>query len=106
MDTKTLAALKASIAHWQENLAKAKAGERFETGPGECALCHLFFFYNDCNGCPVKEKIGQPGCVTTPYEDVLVAVMGYENAPDLIKSCEAEVKFLQSLLPPEKSQNV
>lgn len=100
MDTKTLDALKASIAHWQENLAKAKAGERFETGPSECALCKLYWAEN-CNGCPVKDKTDLAGCRCTPYDDVFKAVRR-DNAPDLVKSCEAEVEFLQSLLPPEE----
>src|SRR5512143_419753 len=100
MDAKTLDALKASIAHWQENLAKAKAGERFETGPSECALCHLFFFYDACCGCPVEARTGLAGCRGTPYDDVFKAIRKRKNAHDLVKSCEAEVEFLQSLLPP------
>src|SRR5512143_3204405 len=103
MNAKTLDALKASIAHWQENLAKAKAGERFELGVSECALCGLFAKYY-CNGCPVKGKTKIYGCIGTPYG--AVQRTWSKGGPALVKSCVDEVEFLQSLLPPEKSQNV
>lgn len=99
MDTRTLDALKASIAHWQENLAKAKAGERFELGPSECALCRLFID-EDCHKCPVKDKTGYGGCVGTPYHKVR-SVMSYQRrSGDLAGATKDEVEFLRSLLPP------
>ena len=101
MNTKTLDALKASIVHWQENLAKAKAGERFELGPSECALCRLFFFVGDCDGCPVKDKTGYGGCVGTPYHKVRsVLLYRRQSGDDLAEATKDEVEFLQSLLPP------
>lgn len=99
MDTKTLDALKASIAHWQENLAKAKAGERFELGQSECALCGLFA-EDYCNGCPVRDKTEVFGCIGTPYG--AVQRTWSEGGPALIKATEDEVEFLQFLLPPEE----
>jgi hypothetical protein len=41
MTKKTLAALKKSIKHWEDNLKKAKAGEGFSFWGSDCALCEL-----------------------------------------------------------------
>ena len=101
MDSKTLDALKASIAHWQENLAKAKAGKRFELGSSECALCGLFA-EDDCNGCPVKDKTKIFGCIGTPYYKVRNVLLYRRQSGDLAEATKDEVEFLQSLLPPEE----
>lgn len=123
MDTKTLEALKASIAKWEMNVETAKAG--LETGGlitwhanaskgviglgiSGCALCSLFY-ERLCKGCPVMANTGINMCKDTPYEAVSDAVEEQEtpesddfaSTEKLVHACEAEVAFLRSLLPVE-----
>ena len=43
-------------------------------GPGECALCTLFYFNSlNCNGCPIKSLTGRGSCIGTDYEQVVDA---------------------------------
>ena len=70
MDSKTLAALKASITHWRENEA-ALSTEDVSISAAACALC--FMFQTDrietCRGCPVAEATGRIWCDLSPYEE-------------------------------------
>lgn len=104
MDDKTLTALKASIAHWEDNLVKAKAGEEFSTFAEDCALCAKFAPFSqsiekDCVACPVAKKTGLLCCEGTPYCDVSYAQREDEDCAAVV---EAELDFLKSLLPEVK----
>ena len=103
MDTKTLEALKASIAKWERNV-QATTPEEVKTGPAECPLCKLFHG-KLCNGCPVKEKVEYGFCVRTPYGDAERAADAWlrrpEAQPFFQKKAQDEVDFLKSLLPQE-----
>ena len=83
MDSKTLAALKASIEHWRENEA-ALSVKAVSIGTQSCALCFEFFQADTCAGCPVYEATGQSRCELTPYDDAHDAYLdwlaaGYNN---------------------------
>ena len=86
MDAKTLKALKASIAHWEE----VEEGPWQQVGPKECALCDLFYG-SKCEGCPVAIKAQAPLCRNTPYGPFI------SNRTS--KNARAELDFLRSLLP-------
>lgn len=106
MDARTLEALKASIAKWERN-AKAETPDEYLTGPGECALCHLFRAYPSCGGCPVADHTGLHGCARTPYSDAEDyhdewASGDKSAAADALSAARAEVAFLKSLLPTEE----
>ena len=67
MTDKTLAALDASIAHWDDN-AKAETPADASTGADACALCRDFVL-KTCDGCPVASRAGRPFCNGTPYAE-------------------------------------
>ena len=104
MPARTLAALKASIMHWTENV-QAETPDQTRLGQDHCALCQAFPRV-DCMGCPVMKKTGQPGCDGSPYIDVMDAHAWWEDAPDSpearaewVTAATAERDFLVSLLP-------
>lgn len=111
MDQKTLGALRASIAKWEQNV-KAESPEQIELGPFNCPLC-LLFWGEDCNGCPAKEKTSKCGCDRTPYNkahntyDDWISSYGLGASSESVatnkakwrKAAQAEVDFLKSLLP-------
>jgi len=110
MKAKTLAALKKSIKHWEQNVV-AKTPEEASIGPDDCALCGLFIdnldaAYNSCIGCPVREKTGQELCEGTPYELAANKYQDWRRAStprsSFTRAAKAELKFLKSLLPKEK----
>jgi len=102
-------ALEASILHWQENV-KAETPDDVQVGADECALCELYYYDADCEGCPVADK-GDPGCVGSPYmvaRDALYIWASCLTDPDdktawlaardeFRKAAQAEVDFLISL---------
>ena len=90
MDSRTLAALRGSIAKWQAIVA----GTIEDEGRYNCPLC-LRFFDDYCHGCPVRIDTDKLGCEGTPYEDYTAS---YEPAHQK-KAAEAEVAYLISLLP-------
>jgi len=91
MKPKTLKALKGSILKWE----KIVKGTGTNEGPRNCPLCKLFWF-SDCLGCPVKDKVKQSYCDGTPFRQ-------YCRGRN-IDSARAELDFLKSLLP--KSRKV
>ena len=113
MDEKTLEALKASIAKWQENITASIPRVTFKVAPQDCALCNLFFFtddfYDRCLGCPIQQKTGKKVCKGTPYTEAAKAVENWDSrvgdkARDRWRekaqlAARAEVDFLKSLLP-------
>lgn len=97
-------ALLKSIEHWKENVAAEFVSE-MNTSPLNCALCEQFVRLAEgmCEGCPVMEKTGKQGCHDTPYyaaHDALVALQrGEGTIHEWRKAAQAEVDFLESLLP-------
>jgi hypothetical protein len=96
MDAKTLKALRGSIAKWQAIVD----GTGEDHGPRNCPLCKLFYFDGDCDGCPVRENTGVGSCVRTPYTDYVDST---EGSADESNAAQAELAFLQSLLPEGES---
>lgn len=110
MTPETLTALKASIAHHEENLNAETPGE-VKLGAWCCALCAIYREIAvgavQCNGCPVKERTGCHGCEESPYTQLWDAFMEWNEAPSadtksaFLAACRAEIEFLRSLLPEE-----
>ena len=109
MNAKTLTALKGSIKKWEAIVA----GKGADEGSGNCPLCNVFIT-SSCRGCPVSERVGNVGCGGTPYAewDYLmsregaygkkgIADVSSDKVPLARSYAEAELKFLQSLLPTE-----
>lgn len=108
MNKKTLTALKASIQHWEDNVA-ATEPYQVAAGPSSCALCRLFHPWystsnkNDCKGCPVHTKTGSSFCIDTPHSATTRAIVSWCVSkaywPAWQKAAQAELDFLKSLLP-------
>ena len=104
MNKKTLTALKESIEHWYRISACKTPGELKKEGwtYSSCSLCEQFVFY-DCSGCPVRKKTKQPGCVGSPWSAANVELCDYVSfgkwSDESQKIIEAEIRFLESLLP-------
>lgn len=105
----TLTALKASIRHWEENVAAETPG-KVKLGSRDCALCRAFQTWSrgqtsNCAGCPVAAKTGQHGCEGTPYRDAVFAHDKWDDAGDKNAwrtAAQAELDFLRSLLPEQQ----
>jgi hypothetical protein len=101
MNTKTLKALKASIAHWREMRDDRLC--RDEPGATGCALCALFLRDLTCLGCPVFERTGRPKCRGTPYVDArlfwLDRLWNGRTWDAWQRAATKEIRFLESLLP-------
>ncbi len=74
MDKEKLQSLKmASVGHWRINDKAAERGcpEDMDLAEEYCPFCREFKEPaddgEDCDGCPVKEATGEPGCRNTPY---------------------------------------
>lgn len=100
MDAKTLTALKGSIEHWEDNLAKAKAGKSISISASDCALCSEFFDH-DCGGCPVARNTGREVCGGTPYAEI--ERIFRRDDVDITPYVQSELDFLTSLLPGAES---
>lgn len=106
MTPEALTALKASIEHWEDNVACAKQEEALSIGARSCALCRLFhYFYQantGCKGCPIADA-GHPLCDGSPYdffEDGRYTDACARGDWDLITHhAQLELDFLRTLLP-------
>lgn len=100
MTKKTLAALRASIRHW-ELMRDDPHGPERPTGD-MCALCNLFLD-KECAGCPVAQRAGHLMCKGTPYHYAhwLFYTIPLPDA-DWRRAAQAEIKFLKSLLPKQR----
>lgn len=98
MNSKTIKALRASIAHWKR--MRRKRTEREQPGARTCDLCTLFIKKSAvlCLGCPVKDRTGCGFCIGTPFESANFAFHEGTDA-EWRKAATAEIKFLESLLP-------
>ena len=119
MNPGTLKALKASIAHWE----RIVAGEEASAGGSNCALCQHFgdFCFISERGaitevCPVSLVTGDEDCEGSPYHNFVhqsekesrakrINQDGYYRiqGPESLIAAQAELAFLQSLLPEENS---
>lgn len=102
MDAETLAALKASIQHWRENV-EAETPKDASVSPKKCALCGMFWRAN-CKGCPVTSKTGGDCCEISPYPAAHTAFLlwvgkGQKFHDRWRAAAQAELDFLISLLP-------
>lgn len=120
MDDDTLAALKASIRHWQENVA-AEDVYAVKLGPRYCALCTMFRLRDEfvltCKGCPVSERTREVGCDGSPYDKAESRYSLWRGAVDTDapsrdiacakaawrRAAQAELDFLIGLLPEGES---
>jgi hypothetical protein len=104
MDDRTLEALKASIRHWEENVA-AETPDAASVSATRCSLCTAFPD-EGCTGCPVRERTGQSECVDTPYYDAQPALWDWRHNQGSRErfrtAAQAELDFLKSLLPEGK----
>jgi len=108
VDDRTLAALDASILHWERN-AVAKKPDDASCGPDDCALCDVFNdgSFETCRGCPVFERTGEALCADTPYVKAHNAYKNWvwavydKDAPGAEFRALAleEAEFLRSLRP-------
>jgi len=104
MPARTLKALKASIKHWEENVAAETVNDA-SVKWRDCALCRLFYENSVCSGCPVFARTGSTACEQTPYNEAKVEYDEWEWHEDtkyrtaFRKAARAELKFLRSLLP-------
>lgn len=101
MDRKTLAALKKSIKHWENNVEKARGGKlkKADIQSSKCSLCVMFSNLFYCGYCPVKLKTGKMFCCDSPWYLVKRAI---ELKKGLVEPCKKELAFLKSLLPAKK----
>ena len=107
-------ALRESIAHWKA--MRGRPGNWRSDSPNtphahNCALCKLFG--SRCEGCPVYEKTGLLGCVSSPYREAYFAWCNWNNSIDKGDSkrsqmelkrewrvaATAMIEFLEGLLP-------
>lgn len=96
-------ALLKSIQRWEQKLTENRP-QRIFTGPKACPLCRLYY-YDGCDGCPVKRYTGESYCINTPYETAAYALRDWQLAadnPDLkVKfrdAAQEEIDFLKSLV--------
>jgi hypothetical protein len=103
MNSEQKEALILSIEHWEENLENAKNDLNINTGADDCECCRLFFD-PFCKDCPIAQYVDNHCCDSTPYMNVIRADDEYgfmqteETKMALIKTIEAEVKFLKEVL--------
>lgn len=103
MPPETLAALKATISHWETNLVRAKTREPLSMGTLACPLCRKFVA-DDCAGCPIYLHTGEFSCHGTPYASIYRhqrdAILFDDHYHEkLVRLVQAELDFLRSLLP-------
>ena len=109
-----LAAIRASITHWEQNLA-AETPKAASVSGTNCPLCTYAeenfppsSEESACTICPVYKKTGHFQCFNSPYQDAATyyylwrSALGTLHDRDLFRKYAAlEIKFLQSLLPTE-----
>jgi len=113
MNKQALKALKASIDHWYRISACETVGELLIEGwcSDDCQLCRMFDEYTFsrystrgyCIGCPVEAATGQQGCNGSPYKAAALSLSKWLYTGDWYNTdqdnLEAEIRFLESLLP-------
>lgn len=110
MNKKTLCALRGSIKKWEAILSKKGQDD----GHDNCPLCKLFHQRgSDCPKCPVALVSSRTHCIETPYERWMTHHGNVHHpwqahnlsvqCPACSRIAKAELRFLKSLLPKEKS---
>ena len=102
MPTRTLAALRESIAHWGRMMEFGSQSDDVPDGTN-CALCRVSPL--SCHGCPVALSARLSGCRGTPYHDARRAWLrdGLDSAS--FKTAAAkELAFLIGLIPTAKER--
>ena len=109
MDKETLKALKASVRKWERQVKDPTLSTSWQN----CPLCKLFhpssgssrvIKTEDCSGCPVKAKTGEPYCISTPYDEWYYHKANcheFEIGANCVECKEfitEELKFLEELL--------
>lgn len=100
MTAETIQAIHDSIQHWCR-MRSDPLGCGEEPHSDDCALCQSFYH---CKYCPVAERVGEDGCVGTPYTKARDAWYDYlaslteENLRKWRNAANAEIAFLNSLL--------
>jgi len=104
LDKATRTALEGSIAKWQAIVD----GNGEDRGARNCPLCQAFLTNADgslCTGCPVYKVTGRTSCSASPYAEWDDHLDEHESfprrvrCPECKKLAQAELSFLQSLLP-------
>lgn len=106
MNKATLKALRASIKHWEENVA-AETPENASVDAAYCALCRKFYKDHLCIGCPVMTNTGFSCCENSPYENANDKLYDWEiggSRANWRRAAKKELEFLKSLLPQESEQ--
>lgn len=115
MKPETFKALKDSIRHWKRMQKmtlrqRVAEGNKEEPSGPNCALCARFYFNGDfglhcrlieggaVEECPVAEKTGMIGCNGSPWWDAFNAFY-FTSSKAWKKKAQAEIDFLESLLP-------
>ena len=105
MDKRTLTALQASIDHWYRisecMTVKDLNDESF--GSESCSLCAKFKRGWDCTDCPVRKATGFDMCTGSPYDHAANSLESWTEGDEWTEqdqsNIEAEIRFLESLLP-------
>lgn len=106
MDARTEEALRASIKHWEENVA-ADCIDAVSVMSDNCALCQMFCDrYGSCEGCPVADRTEEDSCQGSPWGAAYDALhkwkYGKGSHKGFRKAAQAELDFLKSLLPTDE----
>ncbi len=68
---------------------------------GDCSLCDMFLFLNDCQLCPIMNKTGLSNCKGTPYDqwiDHQKYAHGVDSGTGVVVRCEECSKFAKRQL--------
>ena len=87
------------VKHWKENLERHLNGTlcRSHINGDNCAFCNTSYGEN-CQGCPVSEKTGSPGCHKTGYTSIYHGLVYKSmNHAGLKTSIEKFIAFLEAL---------
>lgn len=97
-------ALLLSIEKWQTICDYYENGGKkvvYDGGVNTCSLCAIYLLPSkdgeDCVGCPVYNKTGEPYCRQTPYAYYYGTTAGTKDVALAHKYAKAELKFLQDL---------
>ena len=99
--------LEESLEKWQNILRSRNAC--LDEGTADCPCCAEWFHtYGEdgetCNGCPIRDFTGLPGCAGTPYTEFVSAAADVDESmgpfwnDDVESAVNAEITFLGNLI--------